>query len=166
MVCTPPGSSVHRISQTIREWVAISSSSGSFRPRDRTSVSSIGRWILYHWATRKAFTYNTLKHTKTAIWFCSCSSSGQETQFPAYWFPTHSFQTLCCTAVLCWMSAVYPFPDAYLTPRTWHDPSDVVWPACSKMEFFFPMIAQFYFSICNLDFLSSHQMILLTKMST
>ena len=36
----PPGSSVHRISQArILEWVAISFSRGSSRPRDRTQVS-------------------------------------------------------------------------------------------------------------------------------
>ena len=53
--CIPPGSSVHGISQaSILEWVAISSSRGSLRPRDRTHVSCIscvGRWVLYHWAT-------------------------------------------------------------------------------------------------------------------
>jgi len=32
----------------ILEWVAISSSRGSSQPRDRTHVSCIGRWILYH----------------------------------------------------------------------------------------------------------------------
>ena len=46
-------SSVHGILQAgILEWIAISSSRGSFRPRDRTlvsSVSCIGRWILYHY---------------------------------------------------------------------------------------------------------------------
>ena len=39
------------------EWVAISFSRGSSRPRDWTCVSCIsciGRWILYHWATREA----------------------------------------------------------------------------------------------------------------
>ena len=45
-----PGSSVHGNFQArILEWVAISSSRGSSRPRDRTRVScisSIGRWIL------------------------------------------------------------------------------------------------------------------------
>ena len=30
------------------EWVAISSSRGSSRPRDWTCISCIGRWILYH----------------------------------------------------------------------------------------------------------------------
>ena len=55
MDCSPPGSSVHGISQArILHWVAISSSRGSYRPRDRTLVSyvsCIGRQILYHWAT-------------------------------------------------------------------------------------------------------------------
>ena len=52
MDCSPPGSSVHRISQAkILEWAAISSSRGSSRPGDRTRVSSTscaGRWILDH----------------------------------------------------------------------------------------------------------------------
>ena len=52
MDCSPPGSSVHVISQArTLEWVAISSSRGSSWPRDRTCislVSCIGRWILYH----------------------------------------------------------------------------------------------------------------------
>ena len=51
----PPGSSVHGIFQAeILEWVAISSSRGSSRPRDWTWISSIsctGRWVLYHCAT-------------------------------------------------------------------------------------------------------------------
>ena len=52
MDCSPPGSSVHGILQARRlEWVAISFSRGSFWPRDRTPVSCIGRWVLYHWAT-------------------------------------------------------------------------------------------------------------------
>ena len=55
MDCSLPGSSVHQIFQaTILEWVAISSSKGSFQPRDWTQVSCIGRWILYYWATWEA----------------------------------------------------------------------------------------------------------------
>ena len=49
--CSPPGSSVHEISQArILARVAISYSRESFRPRDRTHISCIcciGRWILY-----------------------------------------------------------------------------------------------------------------------
>ena len=42
------GSSVHVIFQArILEWVAISSSRGSSRPRDGAHVSCIGRWVLY-----------------------------------------------------------------------------------------------------------------------
>ena len=37
----------------VLEWVAISFSRGSSRPKDGTCVSCIGRWFLYHWATRK-----------------------------------------------------------------------------------------------------------------
>ena len=36
------------------EWVAISFSRGSSQSRDWTCISCIGRWILYHWATRGA----------------------------------------------------------------------------------------------------------------
>ena len=53
----PPGSSVHEISWArILERVAISFSRGSSRPRDRTCVSCIGRWVLYCWASREAHT--------------------------------------------------------------------------------------------------------------
>ena len=52
MDCSPPGSSVHGILQArILKWVAIPSSRGSSKPRDRTHlsyVSCIGWWIPYH----------------------------------------------------------------------------------------------------------------------
>ena len=55
MDCSPPGSSVHGISQArIPEWVPISFSRGSSQPRDQTQVPCIGRQILYHWATRES----------------------------------------------------------------------------------------------------------------
>ena len=58
--CSPPGSSVHGISQErILKWVAISSR-GSSWSRDWTQISFIGRWILYHWTTRKSQTYLVL----------------------------------------------------------------------------------------------------------
>ena len=58
--CSPPGSSVHGISQArILEWVSISFSRGSSQPRNWTWVFHgfcIGRWVLYHcviWKVRK-----------------------------------------------------------------------------------------------------------------
>ena len=58
MDCSPPGSSVHGISQArILEFVAISFSRASSQPRALTLVSwvsCIGRQIPYHWATREA----------------------------------------------------------------------------------------------------------------
>ena len=52
MDCSPPGSTDHGISQVrIPERVTFSFSRGSSRHRDWISISYIGRWILYHWAT-------------------------------------------------------------------------------------------------------------------
>ena len=48
MDCSPPCSSVHRISQArVLGWVAISFSRGYSWPRDQNHISCIGRWILY-----------------------------------------------------------------------------------------------------------------------
>ena len=53
--CSPPGSSIHGILQArILEWVAISFSRGSSRPRDRTQVSCITRRCFNLSATREA----------------------------------------------------------------------------------------------------------------
>ena len=53
MDCSLPGSTVRGVLQArIPEWVAISFSRGYSWPRDRTCVFHIGRWILYHWATK------------------------------------------------------------------------------------------------------------------
>ena len=55
MGCSPPGSSVHEISQArIQERVAISFSRRSVWPRDWARVCCTGSWVLQHWATREA----------------------------------------------------------------------------------------------------------------
>ena len=55
MDCSLPGSSVHGILQArILEWVTISFSRGSSRPRDQTQVSRIGGRRFNLWATREA----------------------------------------------------------------------------------------------------------------
>ena len=52
--CSPPSSSVHGILQArVLEWVAISFSRGSSRPRDRTQVSRIAGRCFNLWATRE-----------------------------------------------------------------------------------------------------------------
>ena len=62
MDCSLPGSSVHGILQArIPEWIAISSSRGSFWPRYWIHifyVSCIGRWVLYHCTTWEALILN------------------------------------------------------------------------------------------------------------
>ena len=58
--CSLPGSSIHGILQVrILEWVAISFSRGSSRPRDRTWVSHIAGRRFNLWATREAHTNST-----------------------------------------------------------------------------------------------------------
>ena len=65
MDCSPPGSSVHRISQArILEWVAISSSSGSSQPRGWTCISCAGRRALHHWAIRSGIKGQGLEGTE------------------------------------------------------------------------------------------------------
>ena len=57
MDCSPPGSSVHAISQArILEWVASFLSRGSFDPgiKPTSPVSCIDRWILHHCTTWEA----------------------------------------------------------------------------------------------------------------
>ena len=50
-----PGASVYGILQAgILEWAAIPFSSGYAWLSDQTPLSCLGRWVLYHWATREA----------------------------------------------------------------------------------------------------------------
>ena len=54
--CSPPGSSVHRISQArTLEWIVISFSRGSSQPKDQTRVFCIGGRFFTLWATRFRF---------------------------------------------------------------------------------------------------------------
>ena len=87
--CTSPGASVHGIFQArILEWVAISSSRGSSRPRDWTCVSCIsfiGKHIPYHCAweaqhpvlsgnTSNFAIRNDSAHSVLKLYFFSCST--------------------------------------------------------------------------------------------
>ena len=55
MGCSPPGSSVHGITQArILEWVAMLTFRGSSQPRDQTWVSWIAGGFFTIWASRKA----------------------------------------------------------------------------------------------------------------
>ena len=61
MDCSLPGSSVHGISQAIvLEWIAISFSRGSSRPRDQTRVSRLVDRCFTIWATGKSSLWNSL----------------------------------------------------------------------------------------------------------
>ena len=79
---SPPGSSLHGISQArILGWVAISFSKESSWCRDRTHISSIGRQILYCWATREVLQRPQFK----AIWnVFRCATSRPSTEGVIY----------------------------------------------------------------------------------
>ena len=75
MDCSPPGLSVHGISQArILEWVTISFSRGFSRLRDWTHISCIDRQILYHWTTRPA----ALAPNKRVILPCEALKPGSD----------------------------------------------------------------------------------------
>ena len=67
---SPPGSSVHGISQgRITEAGSISSPRGSSPPRDQhpvSCISCIGRWILYHWCHLGSLYWKT--SWETFVW--------------------------------------------------------------------------------------------------
>ena len=68
MNCSLPGSSVHGIFQA-RILESIAHSRGSSWPRGWTSVSCIGRWIIYHGATWEAYHFFKLLliHSKQSL---------------------------------------------------------------------------------------------------
>ena len=76
MDCSPPGSSVHGISQArILEWVAIPFSRGSSWPRDWTYVSCIAGRFFTVWATRRGcyhFLYCTVSLACLLMHMCTC----------------------------------------------------------------------------------------------
>ena len=76
MDCSPPGSSIHRISQArILEWVAISSSRGSSWPGDQTQVSCIAGRFFTLWATREAMPSSrgsSWSRDRTCVSYVSC----------------------------------------------------------------------------------------------
>ena len=93
VVCSLPGFSVHGILQArILEWVAISFSRGSSRPRDRTQVSHIGDRCFNLWATREV--------TISVRWYVNyflltvykCTFNKQHVHF--YWFLSN-FSMFC-----------------------------------------------------------------------
>ena len=79
MDCSPPGLSVHGISQArILEWVAVSFFGGSSRPRDQTQVSCIGRQIPAEPAGSpvNSVTHRQLPRSILVLWSRPCPQRG------------------------------------------------------------------------------------------
>ena len=74
MDCSLPGSSVHGIFQArVLEWIAISFSRGSARPRDRTQVSCMVDRRFTIWATREVLAFHShiyFKELEKICLFC------------------------------------------------------------------------------------------------
>jgi len=73
----PLGASVHEISQArTLEWIAFSFSTGTSKPWDPTHISHTGRRVLYHSATREAWTsHRTLQFIMMKLTFSLSYSS-------------------------------------------------------------------------------------------
>ena len=107
MDCSPPGSSVHGILQArILEWIAISFSRGSSRPRNRTWVSSIGGKLFVIWASRET----TIHHRVSGNLFSgACGVSGPWTAYSTAFqslFTSWNLKTSelcpCVYYLFCW----------------------------------------------------------------
>ena len=76
MDCSLPGFSVHGISQArILEWIAISFSQGFPQTRDSTSISYIGRQVLYH-SNTCCCCYSVTQSCLTLCHLMGCSMPG------------------------------------------------------------------------------------------
>ena len=93
MDCSLLGSSLHGILQArVLEWVAISFSRGSSRPRDPTRVSRIAGRRFNLWATREALgTKKPLDESETGEWKFGLKLNIQKTKIMASG-PTTSWQ--------------------------------------------------------------------------
>ena len=71
---SPPGSSIHGISQErTLEWAVISFFRGSSQPKDQTCISCIGRQVLYHRTSREAKIFTIWSSRKNFCWSLFCS---------------------------------------------------------------------------------------------
>ena len=149
MDCSLPGFSVHGIFQArVLEWVAISFSGGSSRPRDRTRVSRIVGRRFTHWATREAWIkqmvfWNSLAFSviqrMLAIWclvplpFLKPACTSGSSQFTYCWILDWRILSLTllvwdeCNCAVVWAF----FAVAFLWDWNENWPFPVLWPLLS-----------------------------------
>ena len=138
MKCSPPGSSVHGILQVrILEWVAMSSSRGSSRPRDQTqfSLSRVAGRFFTAWAPgRPRGPHKPLSLDRLLGWLtelrkhytCDCSlivkdtdqdKSTEETQKPRFGRALNTLFPWNQDMPLLWHINVFIYRDAPLSTR-------------------------------------------------
>ena len=125
MDCTPPGSSVCRILQArMLEWVAISFSMESSRPRDRICVSCIAAVFFNRWASREALVVVSSLKKRMQLNKTPNGISTLPTSFSLHnhecWtkgtyllhFNSHLPETLCLFQIL-WFLIIFPDLSCY-----------------------------------------------------
>ena len=100
MDCSPPGSSVRGILQArTLEWVAISSSWGSFWPRDRTWVSCIA--ARFCWVTGDAISKSVSISICIYIYTNMCTHLLQIFHINIHMLNIHKFMCVCVCVCVC-----------------------------------------------------------------
>ena len=150
--CSPPGSTAHGIFQArILEWVAISSSRGSSKPRDWNFVSCVADGFFTCWAIREAWYIHISRHqvahlTYIQLLFVSYTSvlgfpsaSGKKptcqcrrwkrTGFDPWKMPwRRKWQLTAIHGILVWRISWTEEPGGLLSmgsQRVWHDRHDI-----------------------------------------
>ena len=125
MDCSPPGSSVHGIFQArVLEWVAISFSRKSSRPRDWTQVSCIVGRRFAIWVTREV----CRKHLSSELDFLHCRHPGTLLDYDFY---LRSFLSQLCYSrgpkILRSRSRSHPWNTPRVQPLLTHQSLPLTW---------------------------------------
>ena len=105
MDCSLQAFSVHGILQArILEWITVSFSRGSSRPRDRTQVSRIGGRCFNLWATREAQIYWVRNHCSSMLLIHTTAADQARVQRPRV-NGLRAFKSVL--RVLCWTPPVH-----------------------------------------------------------
>ena len=134
MDCSPPGSSVHEISQArILEWVASSFSRGSPWPKDQTRISCI---------VANSLLSETPGKPKSILWRCVIHSVVSNSLWPHGLLPTQAPLSMAFSRQEYWSGLPFPSPGGSFQPR------DQTWVFCIAGRFFTGG-SDYKESICN-----------------
>ena len=109
MDCSPPGSSVHEISQArILEWVASSFSRWPFWPKDQTRISC---------TEADSLPSVTAGKPKSVLWRCVIHSVVSSSLWPHGLLPTQAPLSMAFSRQEFWSGLPFPSPGGSFQPR-------------------------------------------------